>query len=93
MFASISPELHVRASPNFLQHVTYGLGSVSLWWCYDTLRTSGITLDIFVYNGLTYGGMSIPSLRVTSLCRRTQANAPAPPYWLRRVLDDGGRRD
>jgi len=27
------------------------------------------------------------------LRRRTQANAPAASYWLRRVLDDGGRRD
>ena len=31
--------------------------------------------------------------RVTSLRRCAQANAPAASYWLRRVLDDGGRRD
>jgi len=39
------------------------------------------------------GGVSIPLLRVTSLRRRARANAPAASYWLRRVLDDGGRRD
>jgi len=30
---------------------------------------------------------------VTSPCRRAQDNAPAAPYWLRRVPDDGERRD
>jgi len=30
---------------------------------------------------------------VTSLRGRAQANAPTVLYWLRRVLDDGGRRD
>jgi len=30
---------------------------------------------------------------VTSLRRRAQTNAGAASYWLRRVLDDGGRRD
>ena len=35
----------------------------------------------------------VPLQRVTSLCRRAQANAPAASYWLRRVLDDGGHRD
>jgi len=40
-----------------------------------------------------YGGMSTPLRRVTSLRRRAQANAAAASYWLRRVLDDGGRRD
>jgi len=39
------------------------------------------------------GGVSILLQRVTSLRRRAQANAPAASYWLRRVLDDGGRRD
>ena len=32
-----------------------------------------------------------PSQQVTSLRRRVQVNAPAAYYWLRRVLDDGGR--
>jgi len=35
----------------------------------------------------------VPLQRVTSLCRRAQANAPAASYWLRRFLDDGGHRD
>jgi len=42
---------------------------------------------ILAHNG-PYGGMSIPLHRVTSLHRRSQANAP-----LRRVLSVGGRRD
>jgi len=33
-----------------------------------------------------------PLQRVTSLRRCAQANAPAASNWLRRVLDDGGRR-
>jgi len=33
------------------------------------------------------------SERMTSLRRRAQANAPAASYWLRYVLDDGGRRN
>ena len=40
-----------------------------------------------------YGGMSTPLRRVTSLRRPAQANAAAASYWLRRVLDDGGRQD
>ena len=31
--------------------------------------------------------------RVTSLRRRARANAPDVSYWLRRVPDDGGRRE
>ena len=30
---------------------------------------------------------------MTSLRRHAQANTPAASYWLRRVLDDGERRD
>ena len=30
---------------------------------------------------------------MASLRRRAQANVPAASYWLRRVLDDGVRRD
>ena len=36
--------------------------------------------------------MSVPLQRVTSLRRRAQASTPVASYWLRRVLDDGGRR-
>ena len=55
--------------------------------------TSGCADDVkFAHNG-PYGGMSIALQRVTSLRRCAQANAPAASYWLRRVLDDGGRRD
>jgi len=38
--ASISPELHVRSSPNFM-HVIYVRSSVLLWGRCDKLRTSG----------------------------------------------------
>ena len=37
--------------------------------------------------------MPILLQRVTSLRRHARANAPAASYWLRRVLDEGGRRD
>jgi len=47
---------------------------------------------IFARNG-PCGGISIPLQRMTSLRRRVQANAPAAWYWLRRVPEDGGRRD
>jgi len=43
---------------------------------------------IFAHNG-PYGGMSIPLQRVTSLCRRAQANVPAASSWLRRIPEDG----
>jgi len=35
----------------------------------------------------------VPLQQVTSLRRPAQTNAGAASYWLRRVLDDGGRRD
>ena len=31
--------------------------------------------------------------RVTSLRRRAQVNVPTASFWLRRVLDNGGRQD
>ena len=36
--AIVSSEQHVRSSPIFV-HVTYGRGSVLLWWRSDTLCT------------------------------------------------------
>ena len=72
--------------PYFL-HVTHGRGSVLLWWwrC-DMLSTSGFTDDvIFAHN------VPVSLQRVTSLCRRAQANAPAASCWSRRVLDDDCR--
>ena len=43
--AIISPELHVRSSPIFV-NVTYGRGSVLLWRRSDTLRISGFMDDV-----------------------------------------------
>jgi len=43
--AIISPELHVRSSPDFV-HVTYRHGSVLLWRPIDTLCTSGFMHDV-----------------------------------------------
>jgi len=40
--ASRSLELHIWSSPIFV-HVTYGRGSVLLWWRSDTLRIYGFT--------------------------------------------------
>ena len=42
---------------------------------------------------MPYGDKWTPLQLVTLLRRRVQANAPAASYWLRRVLDDGERRD
>ena len=44
--AIISSQLHVRFSPIFFLHVTYGRGSVLLWQLSDTLCTSGFTDDV-----------------------------------------------
>ena len=44
--AIVSPELHVRSSPDFLVYVTYGRGSVLLWLRIDTLCTSGFMDDV-----------------------------------------------
>jgi len=63
------------------------------WQRCDTLSTSGFIHDVtFAHNG-PYGGISMPLQRVTSLRRLAQVNAPAASHWLRRDLDDGGRRD
>ena len=43
--AIIPSELHVRSSPIFV-HVSYGRGSVLLWWRSDTLRISGFMDDV-----------------------------------------------
>jgi len=44
--AIVSPELHVRSSPDFFVYVTYGRGSVLLWLRIDTLCTSGFMDDV-----------------------------------------------
>jgi len=59
----------------------------------DMLCNSGFIHAVtFARNG-PYGVMRIPPQRVTSLCRRAEANTPAASYWLRRVQDDARRRD
>ena len=93
LFASISQELCFRSSQNFFLHVTYGRGSILVRSGGETSRTSCFVDDVvFTHNGPDRG-MSTPLQRVTSLRRRAQANTPAASYWLRCVLDDGGRRD
>jgi len=89
--ASISSELHLRSSTNFL-HVTDGRGPVLRRPC-NTLCISVLMGNVIVHIMCRNGGMSITLQRVTSLHRRAQANAPAASYWLRRVLEDGWRRD
>ena len=42
--AIMSAQLHVRSSPDFFAHVTYGRGSVLLWR--RTLCTSGFMDDV-----------------------------------------------
>ena len=75
---------------NFFVHVTYGRGWVLFWQHCYMLCISGLWMMSYFHNK-PYSGMSLK--RVTSLRRRAQPNAPAASYWLRRVLDDGGRRD
>ena len=70
--------------------VTYGRGWVLLWQHCYMLCISSLWMMSYFHNK-PYSGMSLK--RVTSLRRRAQPNAPAASYWLRRVLDDGGRRD
>jgi len=63
--------------------------------CYcATDRSAGYCDDrVCVSVCLSASIMSITLHRATSLRRRAQPNAPASSYWLRRVQDDGGRRD
>ena len=75
---------------NFFVHVTYGRGWVLFWQHCYMLCISGLWMMSYFHNK-PYSGMSLK--RVMSLRRRAQPNAPAASYWLRRVLDDGGRRD
>jgi len=60
----------------------------------SALCTSGFVDDVilFTHSG-PYGMLSIALQQVLSLCRRAQANDPTATNWLRRVLDDGVRRD
>jgi len=44
----ISPELYVQSSSISL-HITYGRGSVLIWWRCDTLCTSGNTVTPCLY--------------------------------------------
>jgi len=61
----------------------YGYGSVVVWRLCEALCISGfVDDDIFVHG--PHGSISIQFQRVTSMRRRTQANAPAASYWLRR---------
>jgi len=83
------PDLH-----QIFVHVTQGRGSVVVWtalWYIMYFRFYAWRRHI-AHNG-PYRDMSIPLQRVTSLRRRAQ-----DWYWLavcclRRILDDGGRRN
>ena len=48
---------------------------------------------LHIIGHIDYRGMSILLQQVPSLRSRTQANAPAASYWLRRILDDGWLQD
>ena len=71
----------------FFMRVTYGDGSDLFWPRCDTICTSGCINDVMFAHSGSYGGTSIP------LHRCAQTNAPAASYWLRCVLDHGGRHD
>ena len=60
------------------------------------LCTSGLIDDVISAQNGPHRILSILLQRVASLRRRARAaccSTPAASYWLRRVLDDGGRRD
>ena len=95
----VCPRAHRSPGPalrsTFTECFVHGRGSVLLsrrCEC-DALCISVFMDDIiFAHNELAIWGMSMPLQRVTSLRRRAQqANALATSYWLRRVLDNGGR--
>ena len=71
-------------------HITCGRGSFSSRRHVRYIRFYG--WRHIAHKG-QYGGTSIQLQRVTSLRRHAQAKTPAASYWLRRVLDDGERRD
>jgi len=91
--ASTSPGPALRST--FTECFVHGRGSVLLWRrCECHALCISVFMDdiIFAHNELAIWGMSMPLQRVTSLRRRAQqANALATSYWLRRVLDNGGR--
>ena len=58
------------------------------WQRHDTLSTSGFMDDVMCSVHIR---RLVDTAAATSLCLRAQANAHAASYWLRRVLDDGGR--
>jgi len=63
-------------------------------------RSSSVTVTIryvlpvlWMTSHLRLRRVALPLQQVASLRRRAQVNASAASYWLRRAVDDGGRRD
>jgi len=52
--AIISSELHVQDLHQIFVHVTYGRGSILLWWRSDMLCTSGFMDDVIFTHKLRF---------------------------------------
>ena len=90
---SISSKLHVRSSPLFVR-VTYGRGSVLIWWRCDKLCTSGLWMTPYLHIS---GHMRHIGWYCCSDCEWRHCvvvhgySAAAASYWFRCGEDDGGR--
>jgi len=86
--ATIYPELRVQSFTN--DHLAQSSsGGVAMRLCAVLLVTDDV---IFAHSWPYILHVDIDAASdVRSLHCRAQANAPAASYWLRHVLDDGGR--
>ena len=83
-------------SHEIFTHVTYGRGPILLWRRCDLLYTSGFMDDVtFTHNWPYDRGTSIDTAAASDVIASSCAgySTAVASYWLRRVLDDGGRRD
>jgi len=72
----------------FSLHVTYGCGSILLWWRYNMLRTSGFVYDI-IFSSHEPTGKIYCSIAALLVQHRARADAPAAWYWFCPVADGG----
>ena len=88
----VCPLAHLRNCTlnfNFFMPVTCDRGLVILlWWCFDTLYTSGCMDDVMF--SLVGGG---PRKHVNTTAATLLQRPFTKAYWLRSVLDDGECRD
>ena len=91
LYSSITPELHVLSSRNFVCVCACVLPMAVARSSSDGVAIRYVVPVLWMTSYLnhvdhSYGGMSIPLQRVTSLHRRAQSSGLAVSYWLCRVI-------